>query len=112
MNCEIDRELPPPPKNVQQKKMSSSKSQSNEEYLCDTLLEKIKTDTSRNLCTFDIIPFINQIMDNEKAIDMLRKRDAMFNSLYRDIVIHRKCNFVNLSVNNDIALSWLFMLYH
>jgi hypothetical protein len=82
------------------------------EELCKELLINLKTHKSYILCIEDIIPYIKKILKNELAIKYLIKNNKIFEDLYTDIVIHNKKNFIHLGKEEDLALSWLFMLYH
>ena len=82
------------------------------EELCKKLLINLKTHKSYKLCIEDIIPYIEKILKNELATKYLIKNNKIFEQLYTDIVVNNKSNFINLEKEKDLALSWLFMLYH
>lgn len=82
------------------------------EKLCDELLKNLNTSNSQNLNTKDILPLIKKILENKLAISYLNEIDSTFSMLYQHIILEKKRNFVLLLPENDMALSWLYMLYH
>jgi hypothetical protein len=92
------------------------------EKLCNDVLIELNTKNSYCLCKVDLEPLIKKVLENKIAIKNLCEISDVFKDLYTKIIINKSKNFINLYNDSDInkatygasdlALSWLYMLYH
>lgn len=80
--------------------------------LCDNLYFELKSKECCILNIKNLKPIIEKILKNRLAISKLQKNDKIFNKLYNQIIVKQIHNFIHLSYNNDLALSWVMTLYH
>ena len=105
---------------------SSEKSVDYPDY-AQKLCKKITTELDSEKCiALDITnlsPLLDEVLKNNYAINYLynnyyfydkyeNKKIKIFQNLYNDFVVDKKRNFINYTLINDFALSWLYRIYH
>lgn len=89
--------------------------------LCNNLIEILQSSSCQRLEIELVVPILTKILDDKLAIEYLYNNYCytekhysknIFKLLYDQLVINKKKNFVNLSLVDDFALSWLFYMYH
>lgn len=93
------------------------------EKLCNTLMTELNTLESIQLNYIQLASVLELVLQNNRAINYLYNNYCyydkyqnikinIFKNLYDELVVEKKKNFVNLSLVNDFALSWLHKMYH
>jgi hypothetical protein len=87
--------------------------------LCDKLFVELDSESSKLLDTSNLIPIIQKVLENERAIKYLCDDEnssdtkcKIFKYLHNKLIIKNKKNFIHLNKIEDFSLSFLFHLYH
>ena len=72
----------------------------------------LHNEVSVKLDTNDILPHIDEILNNKNYITYLQKNDYIFKKIYENHYINKSKSFVNLKMKDSLALSWLMYLHH
>lgn len=90
--------------------------------LCNKLIILLSGKSSRQLDIKPIVPLLTLILDNKYAVEYLLEnyifeytiynKKNIFKILYEEIIINKKRNFINFDIVSDMALSWLYRMYH
>ena len=98
-----------------------------DKYLSDELCKKLTTELNSHECiNLDIIylsPIVELVLKNKYAVNYLynnyyyfdkyqNKKINIFKNLYDKLIVEKKKNFINCTLVNDFALSWLHIIYH
>lgn len=98
-----------------------------DKYLSDELCKKLTTELNSHECInldiFYLSPIVELVLKNKYAVNYLynnyyyfdkyqNKKINIFKNLYDELVIKKKKNFINFTLVNDFALSWLHIMYH
>ena len=82
------------------------------EDLCNKILREVDTFNCVKLQTEYLVPILKDVLKNKLCIEILLKKNSVFQHLYHYIIISKKKNFIHMDAINDFALSWCMMLYH
>lgn len=93
------------------------------EQLCKKLMTEFNTLDSIQLNYIQLASILELVLQNKHVIDYLynnyyyydkyqNTKINIFKNLYDELVVEKKKNFVNLSLINDFALTWLHKMYH
>jgi hypothetical protein len=93
------------------------------EELCKNVMTELNTIESIQLNYIHLAAILELVLQNKHAIHYLynnyyyydkyqNTKINIFKNLYDELVVEKKKNFVNLSLVNDFALSWLHKIYH
>lgn len=78
----------------------------------ENLLLVLNNDNSQRLRIIDILPHIDEILNNKNYITYLQKNDSIFKNIYESHYVYKSKSFVNLKMKDSLALSWLMYLHH
>lgn len=91
--------------------------------LCNALMTELNSCESIQLNYIQLASILELVLQNKHVIDYLynnyyyydkyqNTKINIFKNLYDELVVEKNKNFVNLSLINDFALSWLHKIYH
>lgn len=76
------------------------------------LLITLNDDISNTLNIKNILPHVDEILNDKYYISYLQNNDTIFRNIYQKHYIHNNKNFQLLDVKDSFALSWLMYLHH
>ena len=75
-------------------------------------IKALKSTKSVYLNTDNILPYVDLISDDKNLIKFVCSKNKIFKIIYIDHYKYGRNCFVNLDINESLALSWLMYLYH
>ena len=78
----------------------------------DSLLITLNDDVSNRLDTKNIMPHINEILNDKNYISYLQSNNSIFKNIYQKHYVENNKIFVLMNVKDSLALSWLMYLHH